>query len=140
MKCTHSTYDKLLTYKTPCHLFVDPKKFWMTFRQVESKYVHILKSYSSEVLFSLTCSDLYTCSDESHPLGFVVEPFFFLYIYLCILPRRASTQTQQWVVWCLLGQSMWTLQKQTGLLSALTGISEHCGGLESDSKPPTGQR
>lgn len=82
MKCTHSTYDKLLTYKTPCHLFVDPKKFWMTFRQVESKYVHILKSYSSEVLFSLTCSDLYTCSDESHPLGFVVEPFFFFSIFV----------------------------------------------------------
>lgn len=104
------------TEKTPRHLFVDLNICWMTFRWAESKYVHMLKSQSSQVLFSLICSDVYTCRDEWHPKGCGVGHFFFL--YLCILLRRASSE--QWVVWCLLSQSMWTLQNQTWLQSALT--------------------
>lgn len=90
---------------------------WMPFRWVESKYVHMLKSQSSQVLFSLICSDVYTCRDEWHPKGCGVWLFFFL-LYSCILLRRASSE--QWAVWCLLSQSMWTLQNQTWLQSALT--------------------
>lgn len=39
--------------------------------------MHMLKSQSSQVLFCLICSDVYTCRDEWHPKGCGVGHFFF---------------------------------------------------------------
>lgn len=83
-------------------------------------YINITDSLQRSCFLSHVL--IFISAEMSSAHKVVVSNFFFSF-YICAFysdGHPQNTQTQQWAVWCLLSQSMWTLQKQTWLLFALT--------------------
>lgn len=95
MKCTHSTYNKLLLYKTLLHLFVDPNKCWVTCRCAESKYVHVLKSQTA------FRGPVFSCMLQRWVAPIRLWCPTIVFLYLCILLRWASSEHTDTTVGCV---------------------------------------